>query len=115
VYIGYSQGGQMGALMLPEHGEELPRVLMLEGGSGDWTRLRSRLFAGNGGVRVDFVCGRPGCYAQAQRSSARLREAGLESAADYVEGAGHNDFDKMLPTLEAAFQRLIADDERWKK
>jgi hypothetical protein len=115
LYIGYSQGGQMGALMLPEHGEELPRVLMLEGGHSEWTRLRSRLFASNGGVRVDFVCGRPGCNAQAQRSSVRLREVGLESAADYVPGAGHNGFDKMLPTLEAAFQRLTEGDERWKK
>jgi predicted esterase len=112
-YAGYSQGANMGALMLVEHGKELPRILLLEGGSGDMNAVRSKRFQKTGGQAVAIVCGRPKCSSQAQRASLGLRRLGLQGDAYYVEGAGHSNFQMMLPTLREAFERLIESDPRW--
>jgi predicted esterase len=113
-YAGYSQGANMGALMLVEHGAELPRILLLEGGSGDMNPVRSKRFKKTGGQAVAIVCGRPKCSTQAQRASTYLRGLGLQGDAYYVEGAGHSNFQMMFPTLRQAFERLIETDARWR-
>ena len=69
IYAGYSQGAQMGLLMLLGRGALAPRLLLIEGGSGDWTEKRAATFAKSGGERVALVCGTPGCHANAQRSA----------------------------------------------
>lgn len=112
-YAGFSQGANMGALMLVEHGGELPRIFLLEGGSGDMTPVRSRRFKKTGGKAVAIVCGRPKCASQARRNAEHMRKLGLQGDAHYVEGAGHSNFDMMFPTLRQAWQRLIKDDPRW--
>jgi predicted esterase len=112
-YAGYSQGANMGSLMLVQNGALLPRILLLEGGSGDMNEARSRRFKKTGGRAVAFVCGRPGCWKQAQRNSAGLERLGLQSNAYYVEGAGHHNLELMRPTLKQAFERLIETDARW--
>jgi predicted esterase len=114
-YAGYSQGANMGALMLVENGAALPRILLLEGGSGDMNEARSRRFKQTGGQAVAIVCGRPKCSSQAQRASGHLRGLGLQGDAYYVEGAGHSNFDMMRPTLKQAFERLVETDPRWRE
>jgi predicted esterase len=112
-YAGFSQGANMGALMLVEHGSELPRIFLLEGGSGDMTPVRSRRFKKTGGKAAAIVCGRPKCASQARRNAEHMRKLGLQGDAYYVEGAGHSNFDMMFPTLQRAWRRLIEDDPRW--
>jgi predicted esterase len=112
-YAGFSQGANMGALMLVEHGGELPRIFLLEGGSGDMTPARSRRFKRTGGKAAAIVCGRPKCASQARRNAEHMRKLGLQGDAYYVEGAGHSNFDMMFPTLRRAWERLIRDDPRW--
>ncbi|MET0411297.1 MAG: hypothetical protein ABW217_08365, partial [Polyangiaceae bacterium] len=105
-YAGFSQGANMGALMLVEHGGELPRIFLLEGGSGDMNPARSRRFKKTGGKAAAIVCGRPKCASQARRNAEHMRKLGLQGDAYYVEGAGHSNFDMMFPTLQKAWQRL---------
>ena len=45
VYAGYSQGAQMGLLMLLDRGAVAPRLLLIEGGAGDWSPQSASMFA----------------------------------------------------------------------
>jgi predicted esterase len=112
-YAGFSQGANMGALMLVERGRELPRIFLLEGGSGDMNPTRGKRFKKTGGKAAAIVCGRPKCASQARRNAEHMRKLGLQADAYYVEGAGHSNFDMMFPTLKQAWLRLIKDDPRW--
>jgi predicted esterase len=89
VYSGYSQGATMGALMVVEHGREFQHLLLVEGGSGDWTTGRARRYRATGGKSVAIVCGSPGCAARAKRSEAVLERAGLRARSEHAEGGGH--------------------------
>ncbi len=113
LYAGYSQGGQMGLLMLLGRGAQVPRLLLVEGGAGDWTLPRVRRFKRSGGERVAILCGTPGCAQRATASAARLEAAGLRSYAHYVPGGGHTYGGSMLPELRKAFAELTEDDPRW--
>lgn len=113
MYIGFSQGGQMGALMIAAHGARLPRLLLVEGGSGDLVESRARRYRESGGRAVQFVCGTSPCRGRAERSARLLEKLGLASRAHFVAGAGHDGLDRMRPTLIAAFGALTSDDPRW--
>jgi len=88
-YIAYSQGATMGALMLVEHGALFPHLVLIEGGSGDWTIGRARRFHATGGKSVAIVCGTSPCARRAKSSAAVLEKAGLRARAEHVEGGGH--------------------------
>jgi predicted esterase len=89
VYVAYSQGATMGALMLVNHGTLFPHLLLIEGGSGEWSLSRARRFRATGGRSVAIVCGTSPCAARAKRSRAVLEKAGLRARAEHVEGGGH--------------------------
>jgi predicted esterase len=111
VYTGYSQGATMGALMIPEHGAECPRLVLVEGGFDDWTPARAGTFKKAGGDRVLFACGRKACKAGADRSAAWLKAAGVEVRTVARVGAGHT-----ISVVEAAlpeFEWLVQGDPRW--
>jgi predicted esterase len=113
VYTGYSQGATMGALMIPEHGAECPRLVLVEGGFDDWTAARAQTFKKAGGDRVLFACGRQACKAGADRSSAWLQAAGVEVKVVARVGTGHT-----ITVAEAAlpeFEWLFQGDARWAK
>ena len=79
VYSGYSQGATMGALMVIAHGAEFPNLVLVEGGSGDWTLGRAKKFRETGGKSVAIVCGTPNCAKRGERSVAVLEKAGLRA------------------------------------
>ena len=111
VYTGYSQGATMGALMIPEHGAECPRLVLVEGGFDDWTAARALTFKKAGGDRVLFACGRQACKTGADRSAAWLEAAGVEAKVVAKVGAGHT-----ISVVDAAlpeFEWLVAGDARW--
>lgn len=89
VYTGYSQGATMGALMIVNHGRRFPHLLLMEGGSGDWTFSRARRYRDTGGKSVAIVCGTGPCARRAKASAAVLQKVGLRARAAYAEGAGH--------------------------
>lgn len=113
VYAGYSQGAQMGLLMLLGRGALAPRLLLVEGGSGDWNERRAAQFKKSGGERVAIVCGTPGCHANAQRSAAVLQKAGVQASARHVPGGGHAYWGAVASECGRAFAELTLGDPRW--
>lgn len=89
VYTGYSQGATMGALMIVEHGATFPHLVLVEGGSGDWTLGRAKRFAATGGKSVALVCGGSACMRRAEAAAKTLASAGLRARAEHVPGGGH--------------------------
>ena len=113
VYAGYSQGATMGALMLIDHGKLAPALLLVEGGSGDWTSLRARRFAASGGQRVALLCGTPGCQRRAVQSVERLKAVAIEASLRYRAGAGHTYLGAISSDMATAFDELTRGDARW--
>ena len=89
VYTGYSQGATMGSLMIVNHGANFPYLLLVEGGSGEWTLGRAKRFLASGGKSVGFVCGGSGCARRAEKSAKALERAGMRARVEHVEGGGH--------------------------
>lgn len=88
IYVAYSQGATMGALMLPGHAATFSRLVLVEGGN-EWSHKAARSFAENGGQRVLLVCGTGNCASSARRSLALLGDAGLWAQLLDVPGGGH--------------------------
>jgi predicted esterase len=91
VYLGFSQGATMGALMLVEHGAEFPHLVLIEGGSGDWTLKRAERFHASGGQSVFIVCGTEPCARRATTSAQTLERAGVRAVSRHAEGGGHTE------------------------
>lgn len=108
VYVGYSQGATMGALMIVAHAERYPNLLLIEGGHSHWTEQRSREFAERGGRRVYFACGQASCKRAADRSSQHLRQAGVEVHVGYAPGAGHTPAGEVGRLAEKGLQWLLS-------
>jgi predicted esterase len=89
VYTGYSQGATMGALMVIEHGAKFPYLVLVEGGTAEWSASRAKRYAASGGKSVALVCGGSGCMKRAQNSAKILERAGLRARAEHAEGGGH--------------------------
>jgi predicted esterase len=102
VYVGYSQGATMGALMLVDHGREFPHLLLIEGGSSDWTLARAQRFRATGGESVFIVCGTSGCGKRSTRAKPVLERAGLRAEAPTLSG-GHTE----LGDVGAAAEKLL--------
>jgi predicted esterase len=113
VYGGYSQGATMGALMLPSHGAELPRLLLVEGGFDEWTVARAAAFHEGGGRRVLFACGREQCRAHAEHAATWLRSGGVEARVVARVGSGHTYGGAVAEAVRSAFTWLVEGDSRW--
>jgi predicted esterase len=111
-YVGYSQGAMMGALMIPAHGAEFPRLILVEGGSAEWSPEHAALFRMNGGRRVLFACGRPKCQTDARETARLLGRTGLETRV--VLGSGGHTFQKgVAQAVRGEFDWVVSDDPRW--
>lgn len=106
VYVAYSQGATMGALMLVDHGAEFPHLLLIEGGSGDWTRARAERFRATGGASVFIVCGTSGCAGRATRARPVLERAGLATEVRVLENGGHTELDGVGDAAEMLLETL---------
>jgi hypothetical protein len=106
VYLGYSQGATMGALMVVDHGVEFPHLVLIEGGSGDWTLKRAERFRQSGGRSVFIVCGTAPCSERASASTRTLERAGLDAVFRYAEGTGHTELGAVGSAAEALLETL---------
>jgi predicted esterase len=89
IYTGYSQGATMGALMIIDHGKEFPHLVLVEGGTSEWSLGRAKRFAATGGKSVALVCGGSGCMRRAEAAAKVLERAGLRARAEHAQGGGH--------------------------
>lgn len=79
LYVGFSQGATMGILALhekPELAARFESILLVDGGSGDWTVALAKRMAERS-TRVGIVCGNPTCREKAERARPWLKHAGL--------------------------------------
>ena len=116
VYAGFSQGANMGALVLPDHPARFARAALVEGGVGEyleWNVAVAARWHEAGATRVLFACGRHDCAEAARQSRHALRLGGLESALVYVGGAGHHWDGPMQRALEDSFAWLVEGDARF--
>jgi predicted esterase len=107
VYVGYSQGATMGALMLVDHGAPFPHLLLIEGGSGDWTLARAQRFRATGGKSVFIVCGTEGCAQRAARAKPVLERAGLTASVEVTPGGGHTELGEVGTRAEKLLETLV--------
>jgi len=112
VYAGYSQGATMGALMIVAHGDLFPRLLLIEGGTHDWSFARASEFRSGGARRVLFCCGTRSCAEHAETSARVLTSAGVEARAAF-SAAGHTYKGPVADSVRANFDWLVRDDPRW--
>lgn len=113
VYIAYSQGATMGALMLVAHGERYPRLVLVEGGYSEWNVERGLRFRESGGERVLFACGTGNCARKARRSAEWLERAGIEAKVVDAPGAGHTYGGAVAHRVQDAFDWVVAGLPGW--
>lgn len=89
VYIGYSQGATMGALMLSKHAARFSRALYMEGGFDYWSLSRAREFQRAGGEAVFIACGTTNCERKGQNVVTWLEKSGVRAQMTHARGAGH--------------------------
>lgn len=113
VYVGFSQGATMGALMVVKHPDVFQRLVLVEGGEAQWDVPTATRFRQGGGQRVLLVCGRHACTERAKTSLRWLEKGGLRARVEYVVGGGHS-YDHGIPDrLYETFDWVIAGDQRW--
>jgi predicted esterase len=113
LYAGYSQGASMGSLVMIRNPSRLPRGVLIEGGSRDWSLGVAQRFRQSGGERVLLVCGQAHCYRWAEAARAHLEKAGLQARAVHVEGAGHTYDGRVAAALRENFEWIVEGDARW--
>jgi pimeloyl-ACP methyl ester carboxylesterase len=113
VYAAYSQGATMGALMLAAHGALFDRLVLVEGGYGEWTMSSAQRFAASGGQRVLFACGITTCKAKAELSARALTRAGIATRVVHAAGGGHTYGGRVADELRGALPFLLEGDARW--
>ncbi|HTM43916.1 MAG TPA: hypothetical protein VL137_03120 [Polyangiaceae bacterium] len=114
VYAAYSQGATMGALMLHAHGDLFSRLVLVEGGSWNWTLSRGKQFRDSGGKRILLVCGTTGCNTGAQKSAQVLAKSGLSVRVLDVPGGGHAYWGAVAHAVAKDWPWVIEADDRWR-
>jgi len=116
LFIGYSQGANMGSLVLPDHSARFAGALLIEGGVGEfqeWNIATAKRFQARGARRTALLCGRLSCASFAHATARYFRLAGLETRVDHVAYAGHTYRDRVAQRSREVFEWLVADDTRW--
>jgi pimeloyl-ACP methyl ester carboxylesterase len=107
LYVGYSQGATMGALVIASHGSEFRELLLIEGGFTEWTAARAAEFVKAGGRSVAFVCGTKRCAEDAPTSARILRKAG--AATTVISSSGGHVYGPLLREGIARAIRFLDD------
>jgi len=112
VFVGFSQGAIMGALVIAQQPARFPRALFIEGGGGEWDVPVSRSYFAGGGQRVGFACGVGACDQLARRGVRHLTTAGVAARRVYVAGAGHTYCGELEPDVRSLFEWVVEGDPR---
>ncbi len=113
VFTGYSQGATMGALHAHTVPGQLSRLLLIEGGFGEWDVPTAKKFLLRGGKRVVLLCGITHCAHGAKRGRAMLARGKVPVRIEYVKGGGHTYGGSVGERAVKHLAWLVEDDERW--
>jgi pimeloyl-ACP methyl ester carboxylesterase len=115
-FAGYSQGAAMGILYLERGGARdthVRRVLLVEGGSGEFSAAIAEALKEDGVDRVAMVCGQASCHERADRSVRWMKKAGLAVSSTFAPGAGHTSGGAVHPLVDEAWSWLVDGDTRF--
>jgi hypothetical protein len=115
-FAGYSQGAAMGILYLERGGARdthVRRVLLVEGGSGEFSAAIAETLKEDGVDRVAMVCGQESCHERADRSVRWMKKAGLAVSSTFAPGAGHTSGGAVHPLVDEAWSWLVDGDVRF--
>jgi predicted esterase len=113
LYAGFSLGAILGVGIVSRDGARFPRAVLIEGGHSGWSRERARAYAAQGGKRVLFACGQPGCRADAATAAKILEGAGVTGRVVFGGNVGHTYDGAVARAVEEAMPWLLTDDARW--
>ena len=118
-YVGYSQGANMGSLMILDHLDRFATLCFTEGGVAEWSEARAQRAATRAGLKIAFVCGTQRCTERARRSVRLLERHGVATKLAVAPGAGHRPdgpvgtaLDGLVPWLLNAPEPENAQDAR---
>lgn len=113
VYAGYSQGATMGVLGLAEHADQFSRLVLVEGGFGDWSTRMVDSFRAGKGSHVLIVCGTKSCNSKGKAAVSLLVKAGIRAELRHAKGAGHRPDGPVEEELLGGLAWLLADAPGW--
>jgi predicted esterase len=116
VYLGYSQGAMMGALVLANDGSRFPRTVSIEGvyGSGQWSVDMGARYRRHGGERALFLCGGSLCATRARASARALGQGGSTLTTRIVQApGGHTYGGPMADALARELSWIFDGDPRF--
>lgn len=116
MYGGYSQGATMAVLYFQQGGAKdvgLAGMMLVEGGSAEWSIGLSAKLVKEGVKKVAIVCGQLKCREAATTSAAWMKKGGLEVRLGYAPNAGHTYGGDVAPIVAELWDWLVADDPRW--
>ncbi len=111
VYIGYSQGATMGALMLVPHARRFSRVLLIEGGYGQWNVQRALDFKHAGGIALFIACGTGTCDEKAANTVVWFDRALCSASSETAHGEGHTPAGRVGQKAIEGLRWLLAQSE----
>lgn len=115
VYVGFSQGATMGALMLGHEPGRFARAALVEGGFDVWSPASARAFHAGGGERVLLGCGRSVCAEGASATVRQLEREGIAARAVRDERSGHALEGPLADEVSRAFEWLVEGDPRFSR
>lgn len=113
VYVGFSQGATMGALMLGHEPGRFARAALVEGGFDVWSPASARAFHAGGGERVLLGCGRSLCTEGASTTARQLEREGIAARVVRDERSGHALDGPLAEEVSRAFEWLVEGDARF--
>ncbi|HEU5077497.1 MAG TPA: alpha/beta hydrolase [Polyangiaceae bacterium] len=109
VLVGYSLGASRAAQLAARNPKRFPRVALIEGGSGEWSRGASRSFQQGGGERVLLVCSQAGCEGRLRALGRQSQGPNTEVRVEYLGPLGHTMGPKVTAKLKEPWRWLAAD------
>lgn len=113
LFVGFSQGAIMGALVIPAHPELFSGAILIEGGYDEWNVAAARKLAKRPGVRVLLACGQSYCRDRARGAMHWLRRGGIAARLAFAPRAGHTYAGEVGERVRADLEWVIAEDGRW--
>lgn len=103
----------MGALAVAPSGDVFSELLLVEGGFADWSTALVNQFKKSGGRAVLFVCGTQHCRDLARGAVIRFKQADIDAAVTWANGAGHRPDGPVEQRTLEALPLLLKRDARW--
>lgn len=109
-FAGYSQGATMGILFLHENDavwRYISRVVLVEGGSSEWTFALAHRLKKKGVKKLMLACGQDSCIRAARRWRSAFEKAQIDHRLLLIPGAGHTPAGEVGAAVDTALDWLF--------